>query len=98
MDPPPDFACGDDEVIYDQDTVHQVATRYYDTDGNLTQWVVHGLWSDTQKSNPLTGATAPYSQASNITDVLGVPGDFSSATETVTGQGNITIPGRTRSC
>jgi hypothetical protein len=41
-----------------------------------------------------TGATAPYSQTSNITDTLGVPGDFSSATETVTGQGNITLPGR----
>ena len=94
VDPHPDFACGDDEVIYDQGTVRQVATRYYDTDGNLTQRVVHEFWSDAQKSNPLTGATAPYSQASNMTDVLGVPGDFSSATETVTGQANITIPGR----
>src|SRR5262245_27876751 len=37
VDSHPDFACGDDEVIYDQDTVRQVATRYYDTDGNLTQ-------------------------------------------------------------
>ena len=32
-------------------------------------------------------------QASNITDVLAVPGDFSLPTETVTGQANITIPG-----
>jgi len=89
-----DFVCGDGAVIYDQGIVRQVATRYYDSDGNLTQRVIHEFWSDAQKSNPLTGGTAPYSQASNITDVLGVPGDFSSATETVTGQGNITIPGR----
>ena len=94
VDPYQDFVCGDGAVIYDQGTVRQVATRYYDSDGNLTQRVIHEFWSDAQKSNPLTGATAPYSQASNITDVLGVPGDFSSATETVTGQGNITIPGR----
>ena len=93
VDPHPDFVCGDGQVIYDQGIVRQVATRYYDTDGNLTQRVVHELWSDAQKSNPLTGATAPYSQAFNITDVLSVPGDFSSATETVTGQANITIPG-----
>ena len=93
IDPHPDFVCSDSTVIYDQGTIRQVATRYYNTDGNLTQRVIHEFWSDTQKSNPLTGATAPYSQASKITDVLSVPGDFSSATETVTGQGNITIPG-----
>ena len=94
VDPYPDFVCGDGALIYDQGTVRQVATRYYDSDGNLTQRVVHEFWSDAQKSNPLTGKTAPYSQASNITDVLAVPGDFSSATETVTGQANITVPGR----
>ncbi len=94
VDPYQDFVCGDGEVIYDQGTVRQVATRYYDSDGSLTQRFIHEFWSDAQKSNPLTGLTAPYTQASNITDVLGVPGDFSSATETVTGQANITIPGR----
>jgi hypothetical protein len=93
IDPHPDVPCSDGQVIYDQGTVRQVVTRYYDTDGNLTQRVIHELWSEAQKSNPLTGATAPYAQAFNITDVLGVPGDFSSATETVTGQANITIPG-----
>src|SRR5215213_4493948 len=93
VDPHPDFACGNGDVIFDQGTVRQVVIRYYDTDGNLTRRVIHEYWSDTQKSNPLTGATAPYTQASNITDVLAVPGDFDSATETVTGQWNITLPG-----
>jgi hypothetical protein len=92
-DPHPDFVCGSGVVIYDQGTVRQVVTRYYDTEGNLTRRVIHEFWSDAQKSNPLTGASAPYTQASNITDVLAVPGDFSSATETVTGQASITVPG-----
>jgi hypothetical protein len=93
VDPHPDFTCADGTVIYDQGTVRQVVTRYYDTDGNLVRRVIHEFWSDARKSNPLTGASAPYTQASNITDVLAVPGDFSSATETVTGQGSIHIPG-----
>ena len=29
IDPHPDFACGDDEVIYDQGIIRQVVTRYY---------------------------------------------------------------------
>lgn len=93
VDPHPDFACGSGAVIYDQGTVRQVVTRYYDTEGNLTRRVIHEFWSDAQKSNPLTGATTPYTQASNITDVLAVPGDLGSATETVTGQASITVPG-----
>jgi len=93
VDPHPDFECADGTVIYDQGTVRQVVIRYYDTDGNLVRRVIHEFWSDALKSNPLTGASAPYTQASNITDVLAVPGDFSSATETVTGQGSIIIPG-----
>jgi hypothetical protein len=93
-DPPhPDFTCSSGALIYDQGTVRQVVTRYYDTNGNLTRRVIHEVWSDAQKSNPLTGATAPYHQAVTYTAVLAVPGDLSSATETVTGAANITVPG-----
>ena len=59
IDPYPDFVCPDGEQIYDQGIIRQVATRYYDSDGNLTQRVIHEFWSDAQKSNPVTGATAP---------------------------------------
>jgi hypothetical protein len=93
VDPHPDFVCGSGVVIYDQGTVRQVVTRYYDTEGNLARRVIHEFWSDAQKSNPLTGASTPYTQASNITDVPAVPGDLTSATETVTGQASITVPG-----
>jgi hypothetical protein len=93
-DPPhPDFTCSSGALIYDEGTVRQVVTRYYDSSGNLTRRVIHEFWSDAQKSNPLTGATAPYNQAFTSTDVLAVPGDLSSATRTVTGAANITVPG-----
>jgi len=93
VDPYEDFVCNDGTTIYDQGTVQQVATRYYDADGNLTRRVIHELWTEAHKSNPLTGLTAEYSQADTITDVLSAPGDVGSATETVTGQANITVPG-----
>jgi hypothetical protein len=80
-------------TIWDQGIVDQVATRYYDADGNLTRRVVHEDWRPGQFSNPLTGATVPYRQTGNITDVLATPGDFGSATETVTGQNNFTVAG-----
>jgi hypothetical protein len=66
-DPHPDFNCSSGALIFDQGTVRQVVTRYYDTNGNLTRRVIHEFWSDAQKSNPATGATAPYTQAINIT-------------------------------
>jgi hypothetical protein len=92
--PQPDsFICPDGGIVYDQGTVKTDAIRYYDANGNLTRRVLHEHWTDAQKSNPLNGLTAPYTQSSVITDVLAVPGDFSSATETVTGGGIVTVPG-----
>jgi hypothetical protein len=92
--PQPDsFVCPDGGIVYDQGTVETDAIRYYDGNGDLTRRVLHQHWTDAQKSNPLNGLTAPYTQSSIITDVLAVPGDFSSATETVTGAGIVTLPG-----
>jgi hypothetical protein len=79
--------------IIDQGIVDQVVVRYYNADGNLTRRVIHEYWRPGQFSNPLTGAIVPYTQTGNLTDVLSVPGDFGSATETTTGQNNFTIPG-----
>jgi hypothetical protein len=61
------------------------AARYYDRDGNLTRRVVHDEASG-QYSNPLTGATVPYSQHETHTSVLAVPGDLSTQTTTHTGR------------
>lgn len=78
--------------IFDSGVESQVAARYYDADGNLTRRVIHQT-NDSAFSNPLSGATIPYIQIQNITDVLAVPGDLGSATETTTGTANFTVPG-----
>jgi len=72
--------------IFDSATGDQQKTRTYDQNGNLTRRVIHETYSSGQFSNPLTGAVVPYTQHDTITDVLAVPGDFSSATETNVGE------------
>ena len=72
--------------IFDSATFDQVAKRSYDQNGNLTRRDIHENYSTGQFSNPLTGAVVPYTQHDNITDVLAVPGDISSATRTFTGE------------
>jgi hypothetical protein len=77
--------------IFDQGTDYQHAIRFYDTDGNLTRRVIYDHYFS-QWSNPLTGAAVPYMQHNTTTDVLAVPGDFTSATTTTTGEANFTVP------
>jgi hypothetical protein len=92
-----EFVCGSGTStfdIWDQGiAVDQVVTRWYDAGGNLVRREIHEDWRPGQFSNPLTGVVIPYRQTSNIVDVLAVPGDFDSAMETTTGQGNLTVPG-----
>jgi len=93
----PAFTCGSgantfllvDSGIHDQD-----AKRTYDANGNLTERVIHEAFHSTF-SNSVTGSAVPYSQHDTITDVLSVPGDFDSVTETMTGLlTNVTLPGK----
>ena len=72
--------------IFDAGTFTQSVTRYYNTDGNLTRRFDHERWTVGEWSNPLSGATVSYTQNNIITDVLAVPGDFTSSTRTVTGE------------
>jgi hypothetical protein len=91
----PELVCGsgaDAFNIYDTGDQHQRATRWYDADGNLTRRVVHDRWLSAFWSNPLNGKTVPYTQIGKITDVLAVPGDLDSATETTVGQNIYTDP------
>jgi hypothetical protein len=78
--------------ILDQATFGQRAIRYYDRTGNLTRRVIYEDYTFGQFSNPLTGAVVPYTQHNTTTDVLAVPGDLGSATETTTGENNYTVP------
>jgi hypothetical protein len=72
--------------IFDTSIKNLHAIRYYDQNGNLTRRVIHEVFTFGQFSNPLTGAVVPYTQHDTITDVLAVPGDFSTATETNVGE------------
>jgi hypothetical protein len=86
---PTDVSCGSGPSffqIFDQGTVYQHATRYYDRDLNLVRRVNHERWVDAAWSNPLTGEYVPYTQSDTITTVLTTPGDFGSATETSVGE------------
>jgi hypothetical protein len=71
---------------------HQRLTFWYDGAGNLERILNHERWTSAMWSNPLSGATVPYTQSSVITTVLAVPGDFSSATETTVGEVIFTDP------
>ena len=77
--------------IFDQGTHNQHAIRFYNSAGDLTRRVIYDQYFS-QVSNPLAGAAVPYIQHITTTDVLAVPGDVASATETITGQNNFTVP------
>ncbi len=70
--------------VFDQATDQVSARRVYDADGNLVRRVLTDDYTFGQFSNPLTGAIVPYGQSDMRTDVLAVPGDLGSATETTT--------------
>ena len=94
-EPQDELVCGagaDAFTIHDTGEVRQRVTRWYDADGNLTRRVIHERWSPAWWSNPLTGATVPYTQNQKLTTVLAVPGDFGSATETMVGENIDTDP------
>jgi len=77
--------------IFDQGTHNRHAIRVYDAAGDLTRHVIYDQYFS-QFSNPLTGAAVPYTQHNTTTDILAVPRDFTSATETITGEVNFTVP------
>jgi hypothetical protein len=83
------FGCGTGASafdVFDQGADDINATRWYDSDGNLTRRDIHYDEPNGEWINPLTDATLPYSQRYSQTDVLAIPGDLTSSTETVTGE------------
>src|SRR5262245_22888063 len=94
-EPQPELVCGsgaDAFVIHDNAVLDARVTRWYDADGNLTRRVIWERWHSAFWSNPLSGKIVPYTQTDKITDVLAVPGDFASATETEVGENQYTDP------
>jgi hypothetical protein len=83
------IACGtgsDAFDIFDQGSYVENKTRYYDTNGNLTRRVINHHQTVGQWVNPATGAAVNYKQENVQTDVLAVPGDLTSSTQTITGE------------
>jgi hypothetical protein len=94
-EPQPDLVCGTGAnafVIHDNGVVDQSWTRRYNADGGLVKRDVLERWTQTFWSNPLSGKTVPYTQTDRITDLLAVPADFGSATETTVGENIYTDP------
>src|SRR5215472_11073897 len=88
------IACGNGASafdIFDKGTHNQHAIRYYNTAGDLTRRMIYDQYFS-QFTNPLTGAAIPYTQHNTTTDILALPGDLTSATETTTGEVNFTVP------
>ena len=69
------------------------ATRWYDSDSNLTRRQRTFLFRDAYLTNPATGQVLPYSQHNTDNEILGVPGDLDSATLYSDGHISITAPG-----
>jgi hypothetical protein len=94
-EPQDELVCGSGAnafVIHDNAHLFARATRWYNADGNLIRRVIHESWKSAYWSNPLSGKIVPYTQTDKITDVLAVPGDFDSATETLVGSNIYTDP------
>jgi hypothetical protein len=78
--------------IYDAGVDHNRGTRWYDRNGNLTRRMFTDHYTFGEFSNPLNGATVPYTQHNTTVGVLAVPGDLSTETQTSTGENMFTIP------
>ena len=78
--------------IVDQGDVAIEFVRRYDADGNWVKRVARERWTNAFWSNPLNGNTITYTQRNIFTDVLGVPGDPDTITETMTGENVYTDP------
>ena len=72
--------------IFDHFVNRESGTVWFDENGNLTKFTDKDVYSFGQWSNPTTGATVSYTQREERTYVLAVPGDFTSAIVTVTGE------------
>ncbi|SRR6266542_1015264 len=84
-----DLVCGSGPSafhIFDSGNVHTSAIHYYNDAGKLTRSVRHDNWFSSQWSNPLAGTTLPYIQHMVFTDILAVPGDLNTATNTALGE------------
>jgi hypothetical protein len=72
--------------IFDQAVLTESGTVWFDKSDNLTKLTDKDVYGFGQWSNPITGAAVSYTQHNQETFVLAVPGDFTSAIDTITGE------------
>jgi hypothetical protein len=87
--------CGEGVNAFDivlRATVDQTASRTYDLKGNMTERVIHDTYRSAQLVNSVTGTSLPFTLHDTVTDVLAIPGDFDTATETIVGEFAVTLP------
>jgi len=86
--------CGDGANAFDIvliATVNQ-ASRTYDRSRNLTERFIQDTYRSGRFANSATGASVPFTGHDTVTDVLSIPADFDSATETIAGEIAVTLP------
>ena len=87
--------CGDGSDAFDiiiTGTLDQLATRTYDTDGNMTRRFIRDTYRSGRFVNSVTGASVPFTGHDTVTDLLAVPADFNTATEAIDGEFIVTLP------
>jgi hypothetical protein len=87
--------CGDGQSAFEiviSATLDQKASRRYDRDGNMTRRFIHDTYRSGRFINSVTGAAVPFTGHDTVTDVLAVPADFNTATETIHGELIVTLP------
>jgi hypothetical protein len=87
--------CGEGANAFDivlSATVNQTASRTYNRDGNMTERFILDTYRSGQFVSSVTGASVPFTGHDTVTDILAVPADFNTATETIKGEFAVTLP------
>jgi hypothetical protein len=79
------------DIVLDA-TVDQTASRTYDRGGNMTERVIHDTYRSGLFVNSVTGASVAFTGHDTVTDILAVPANFNTATETIKGEIAVTLP------
>jgi hypothetical protein len=79
------------DIVLDA-TVDQTASRTYDRDGNMTERFIQDTYRSGAFVNSVTGGSVAFTGHDTVTDVLAIPADFDSATETIAGEFAVTLP------
>jgi hypothetical protein len=87
--------CGEGQNAFDimiSGTLDQLASRTYDVNRNMTRRFIQDAYRAGRFLNSVTGASVPFTGHDTVNDVLAVPADFNTATETTTGEFIVTLP------